>query len=101
MTIDKNEVEKVAQLSKLKFSEEELVEFTDKMDKIVSMMSMLDELDTTDVALTVTPVHLINVMREDVIEEQTDRSLLMKNVPEQKEGFIRVPAIMQSNQDHE
>jgi len=38
-------------------------------------------------------------MREDVAVKGTDRTLLMKNVPEEKDGLIKVPAIIDESEE--
>ncbi len=40
-----------------------------------------------------------NVMREDIAVKGTDRELLMENVPERKDGFIKVPAIIDESEE--
>ena len=93
MAITANEVKHVASLAKLEFTDEELQKFTGQMDEIINMVEQLGEVDTTDVPVTSTVTEEVNVMREDVAVKGTDRTLLMKNVPEEKDGLIKVPAI--------
>jgi aspartyl-tRNA(Asn)/glutamyl-tRNA(Gln) amidotransferase subunit C len=40
----------------------------------------------------------INVLREDVVVKGESREELLKNVPETKDGFIKVPAIMDNGE---
>ena len=86
MAITANEVKHVASLAKLEFTDEELQKFTGQMDEIINMVEQLGEVDTTDVPVTSTVTEEVNVMREDVAVKGTDRTLLMKNVPEEKDG---------------
>ena len=82
MAISANEVKHVASLAKLEFSDAELQKF-----------------DTTDVPVTTTVTDAFNVMREDIAVKGTDRELLMENVPERKDGFIKVPAIIDESEE--
>ena len=82
MAITANEVKHVASLAKLEFTDEELQKFTGQMDEIINMVEQLGEVDTTDVAV-----------------KGTDRTLLMKNVPEEKDGLIKVPAIIDESEE--
>ena len=93
MAITANEVKHVASLAKLEFTDEELQKFTGQMDEIINMVEQLGEVDTTDVP------EEVNVMREDVAVKGTDRTLLMKNVPEEKDGLIKVPAIIDESEE--
>lgn len=99
MAITANEVKHVASLAKLEFTDEELQKFTSQMDEIINMVEQLGEVDTTDVPVTSTVTEEVNVMREDVAVKGTDRTLLMKNVPEEKDGLIKVPAIIDESEE--
>ena len=99
MAITANEVKHVASLAKLEFTDEELQKFTGKLDEIINMVEQLGEVDTTDVPVTSTVTEEVNVMREDVAVKGTDRTLLMKNVPEEKDGLIKVPAIIDESEE--
>lgn len=99
MAITANEVKHVASLAKLEFTDEELQKFTGQMDEIINMVEQLGEVDTTDVPVTSTVTEEVNVMREDVAVRGTDRALLMKNVPEEKDGLIKVPAIIDESEE--
>ena len=99
MAITANEVKHVASLAKLEFTDEELQKFTGQMDEIINMVDQLGEVDTTDVPVTSTVTEEVNVMREDVAVKGTDRTLLMKNVPEEKDGLIKVPAIIDESEE--
>ncbi len=94
MAITQEETKHVAKLAKLSFKEDELPTFTAQMDKIIEMVELLEQVETTDVPLTVNVVDGVNVLREDVPEQGTPREELMKNVPDETDGFIRVPAIL-------
>ena len=65
----------------------------------VKHVASLGEVDTTDVPVTSTVTEEVNVMREDVAVKGTDRTLLMKNVPEEKDGLIKVPAIIDESEE--
>ena len=99
MAITANEVKHVASLAKLEFTDEELQKFTGQMDESINMVEQLGEVDTTDVPVTSTVTEEVNVMREDVAVKGTDRTLLMKNVPEEKDGLIKVPAIIDESEE--
>ena len=99
MKISEEEVRHVATLSKLAFSDEETTEFATTLTKIVEMVELLNEVDTTGVAITTTMADRRTVLRPDVAEEGTDRDQLFKNVPEAKDYYIKVPAILDDGGD--
>ena len=99
MKITQEEVTHVANLSKLKFSEEDTAAFATTLSKIVDMVELLSEVDTTGIAPTTTMADCKTVLRPDVAEEGTDRDLLFKNVPEKDNYYIKVPAILEDGGD--
>ena len=99
MAISANEVKHVASLAKLEFSDAKLQKLIGQMDQIINMVQQLSEVDTTDVPVTTTVTDAFNVMREDIAVKGTDRELLMENVPERKDGFIKVPAIIDESEE--
>lgn len=98
MAISKEEVKRVANLSKLKFSESELEVFTTQMGQIIEMVEQLEGVDTEGVSFTSNVASEISVLREDIVITSESREELLKNVPETKDGFIKVPAIMDNGE---
>ncbi len=98
MAISKEEVNRVANLSKLSFDDSELELFTKQMGKIIEMVEELENVDTTGVPFTSNVTSETTVLREDVVIKAETRDELMKNVPESKDGFIKVPAIMDNGE---
>ena len=82
MKITQEEVTHVANLSKLKFSEEETAEFATTLSKIVDMVELLGEVDTTGVEPTTTMADHKTVLRPDVAEEGTDRDRAFVTIDE-------------------
>lgn len=99
MKITEEEVRHVAKLSKLSFSDTETATFATTLSKIVDMVELLNEVDTEGVAITTTMADRKTVMREDLAEQGTERQLLFKNVPEQEDNYIKVPAILDDGGD--
>lgn len=94
MEITKDMIKHVATLSRLAFSEEELTKFTSQMDAIINMANELQAVDTDGVEETVQVVDRDTVFREDKPEHWQDRATMLKNVPEKANGFIKVPVII-------
>lgn len=87
------DVEHVAKLARLDLTEEEKEKFTKQLGDVLKYVEQMNEVDTTDVKPMAHAFDIVNVMREDeVICEQTKEEL-MKNAPEEENGFFRVPKI--------
>ena len=94
MSISEEQIRHVANLAKLEFLPEELHQFSKTFGNIIDMVEQLNEVDATGVPFTSHVVDAINVLREDVALPGMDRKELMKNVPKEEKGFIKVPAIL-------
>ena len=87
------DVEHVAKLARLDLTEEEKVKFTKQLGDVLKYVEMMNEVDTTGVKPMAHAFDFVNVMREDkVVYEQTKQEL-MANVPEEENGFFKVPKI--------
>ena len=95
MKITKEEVEHVALLARLKFSENEKERFTIQMNSILEYMEKLEELETTHVEPTFHAVAQTNVFRQDLVKASIPRDLSLSNAPDGDRGFFRVPKIIE------
>lgn len=93
--ISKEQVLHVAHLARLEMNEAEADVFSKQLDQIITMAEKLDELNTENVAPTSHVFAQENVLREDVVEEGLPLELVMKNVPKQQDGQIKVPSILE------
>ncbi len=94
MAVTKKDVEKIAELAKLKFSDEELENFTPQMNEILSYMDKLNELDTEDVKPLSHPVEQINVFREDELKSSVSTEEALKNAPDKTDNHFKVPKVI-------
>ena len=94
MSVSKEDVEKIAKLAKLKFSDEELENFTPQMNEILNFMDKLNELDTENVEPLSHPVEQINVFREDKLKQSIFTEDALKNAPSKDEQFFKVPKVI-------
>jgi len=95
MKITKEEVEHVALLARLKFSESEKERFTTQLNSILEYVEKLGELDTTRVEPTFHAVAQTNVFREDIVQPSMAPDLSQGNAPDGDRGFFRVPKIIE------
>lgn len=86
MAISREQVQYVAHLARLEFSESELDRFTEELSKILDYMEKLSELDTSGVEPTYHALNLENRFREDEVRPSSDPEEVLSNAPE-KEGF--------------
>lgn len=93
--ISRQDVEHVANLARLELSLDEKTKFTEQLGSVLEYFEKLDKADTAD-AETISQINnMENVAVEDEIGEKYDREDLLKNAPEQKDGFIKVKAVFE------
>jgi aspartyl-tRNA(Asn)/glutamyl-tRNA(Gln) amidotransferase subunit C len=88
-------IDDVALLARLKLSNEEKELFSAQLGKVIGYIDTLNELDTTDVDPTSHVLPLKNVFRDDVVAPSLLREKTLQNAPESKDGFFRVPKIIE------
>ncbi|RKY03090.1 Asp-tRNA(Asn)/Glu-tRNA(Gln) amidotransferase subunit GatB [Candidatus Poribacteria bacterium] len=88
------EVEAVANLARLEFSEEEKKQFTSQLERILNYIDKLNELDTSDVEPTSHVLPIKNVFRDDVPKPSYPREEMLKNAPDPVEGYFAVPKVI-------
>ena len=96
MELSRDVVRKVADLARLKVSEDELDSLVTDLSAMIGYVQVLNEVDTTDVAPMVHAVELHNVLRTDSVVESLPRSEALSNAPRSDGSYFLVPAIIDS-----
>lgn len=94
MAVTKKDVEKIAELARLKFTDKELENFTPQMNEILSYMDKLNELDTENVNPLSHPVEQTNVFHEDELKPSISTENALKNAPSKDEHHFKVPKVI-------
>lgn len=91
--IQKSDVEKMAQLSRLNLTDAEEEKFASQFSDILGYVEELSEIDDKNIE----PIDHItgksNVLREDKITTKSNRDEMIKNAPAEEDGFIKSKAI--------
>ena len=93
--ISKEDVRHIASLSKLKFTEEEIEDFTKKFSQVLEYVEKLKEDDTENVEPTYQVISSSQFMREDKIEESFKRDETLLNAPDKEFGYFKLPKVLE------
>lgn len=94
--ISLSDVKKLATLSALDMSDEELARLTPEIERIRRYVEKLSEVNTDGVEPTYQVNHLHTVVREDkIIDYGIDQKALLKNAPDTLESQIKVHRIVE------
>lgn len=94
MSVTKKDVEHIAQLARLKFSENEIENFTDQLNEILGYVEKLNELDTENIEPLSHPVEGSNVFRDDLEKGSIKTDEALKNAPQSNEEYFKVPKVI-------
>ncbi len=97
MTIDREEVRKVAFLARLELTETEEEAFTGQLSSILDYFEQLRELDTENVPPTTRAIDVSNITRPDIVKPYDDRSAILNRAPDREGDFFKVPKITQES----
>jgi len=92
--VDREWVNKIALLARLKLTEEEVELFSKQLGDILSFVEQLSELDTEGVEPYIQKIEE-TPMREDKPGESLPQEEALKNAPERENGFFVVPRIVE------
>ena len=94
MAVSLNDVEHVARLARLTFTESEKKKLVDELNSILEYMEQLNELDTTKVDPLSHVIDLSNVFRQDIVKPGLTREEALGNAPARGEKFFKVPKVI-------
>ena len=95
MKIRRDEVEHVAHLARLEFSEEEKGKFTAQLNDILMYVDKLNQIDTAGVEPMTHAIERKNAFRDDVVKESLGHDQTLANAPDVKGDFFRVPRVIE------
>jgi aspartyl-tRNA(Asn)/glutamyl-tRNA(Gln) amidotransferase subunit C len=94
MAVTLKDVEHVASLARLEFSDEEKKTLMNQLNKILEYMEKLNELDTSNVEPLAHVIPLTNVFREDAVKPSRPVAEVLKNAPSKTDKFFKVPKVI-------
>ncbi len=94
MEINDEMIDKLAGLSRLRFSAEEKTELKSDLRKMLQFVDKLNELDTsgTDPLLHITDN--VSVLRDDIVHSDFTREQALFNASVKDEAFFKVPKVI-------
>lgn len=95
--LKETEIQYIADLARIKLSAEEKSKLQGELTLILDFVEQLKELPVDNVTPTASASGAINITRPDLPAEQAESGVveaMLKQVPEQKDGFIKVKAIL-------
>ena len=95
MKIDKNTINKIARLSRIKLDDKESEDYIKDLNSILDWVEQLNEVNTenveplSNISLSILP------KREDVSKDTNSSDEILENAPDKLEGFFAVPKVVE------
>ena len=94
MAVTIKDVEHIAKLAKLEFTEAEKEKFTHQLNQILEYVEQMNKLDTSHVEPLSHVIELSNVFRADEVKQGVSTEEALKNAPSKTEKFFKVPKVI-------
>ena len=95
VSLDKEQVQHIAMLARLKLSDEEYAESVEKLSKIVDFVDQLSQADTSEVVPMAHPLDAAQRLRPDRVTETDGRDRYQENAASVSGGLYLVPKVIE------
>ena len=92
MIVGRQDVEHVAKLARLEFSDEELEQLADELWGVLGYVEQLEAVDLEGVPPTTTVVEVSNGLRDDQPHESLPVEVALESAPDPRSGGFGVPS---------
>ncbi len=95
MTIEQNEIEKIAELARIRIAGPQIAEVTQRIAEILDMVDQLQAQDTSGVEPMANPLDAIQRLRPDEVTEVNRRDTFQAIAPAVENGLYLVPKVIE------
>ena len=94
MAIEQDEIEKIAELARIRIGDEQIGELTQRIADILSMVDQLQAVDTSGVEPMSSPLDATATLRADEVTESNRRDAFQAIAPAVEGGLYLVPKVI-------
>jgi len=95
VSLDKDQVQHIAMLARLKLADDEFDETVDKLSRIVDFVDQLSQAETEGVVPMAHPLNESQRLRADEVTESDEREALQENASSVANGLYLVPKVIE------
>lgn len=95
MSLSKEIVKYVADLSRIELDESELIRLSKQLQDIVDFIGKLSEVDTKDIEPTSHILPIKDVLRQDIVKDSLPIDKTLANQPQKDDNFFSVPKVIE------
>ena len=95
MSLQKEDVEKIAHLARLAIDEADIPDYARNLSNILELVEHMDAVDTEAVTPMAHPLDMPQRLRDDVVSEENQRERFQKIAPQVENGLYLVPQVIE------
>jgi len=95
MAIEQDEIEKIAELARIRIAPGQIGEVTQRITAILGMVDQLQAVDTSDVEPMANPLDAVQRLRADEVTEENRRDAFQAIAPAVENGLYLVPRVVE------
>ena len=94
MSLDKQTVQTIAHLARLKIEDDEIEKYQSELSKILDLVQQMEACDTAGVEPMTHPFDATMRLRPDEISESNQRDKFQESAPSTEDGLYLVPKVI-------
>jgi len=95
MSIEQDEIEKIAALARIRIEDDQMADVTARITDILAMVDTLQAADTRDVKPMANPLDAVQRLRADEVTETNRREEFQAIAPAVENGLYLVPKVIE------
>jgi aspartyl-tRNA(Asn)/glutamyl-tRNA(Gln) amidotransferase subunit C len=95
MSVNREDIEKIAKLARIKLDEQAIPGVTSRISDILAMVDQMQNVDTSSVEPMANPLDAFQRLRPDVVTESNERDKFQALAPEAEAGLYLVPKVIE------
>jgi len=95
MSIEIDEVKKIAKLAALDIAESDLQSYATNLSNILDLVAQMEAVDTTGVTPMSHPFDVVQRLREDIVTAENRRDDFQAIAPKTEDGLYLVPKVLE------
>lgn len=92
--VDNKLIEHLSHLARLHINEKEIESLKGDMQQMIDFVNVLQEVDTSGIEPLLNMASQKNVLRDDVVVENTSKQDILLNAPHKDNNFFKVPKVI-------
>jgi len=95
MAIEQDEIEKIAELARIRIAPDQIGQVTQRITEILHMVDQLQAVDTSNVEPMANPLDATQRLRPDAVTESNQREAFQAIAPAVENGLYLVPKVIE------